>query len=582
MIAALTRRAVLCVALFFAMHPAFGDELFTDIAESSGIDFVHFNGMSGEYYFPEMMGAGVALFDYDNDGDLDIYLVQGHMLGGKPLDEATFRPASALPFTDRLYRNDSSSDGGEAGLRFTDVTEEAGIDAPGYGMGVAVGDIDNDGWADLYVTNYLNNQMWRNNGDGTFSDVTAEAGTDDPRWSVSASFLDYDKDGLLDLYVGNYIKHSYENRRTCRLSNKLVDYCGPLVGSGYKDSLFRNLGDGRFEDVSDETGITKAWGGALGVVSADFDGDSWPDIYVANDGIGNLLWINDGSGGFSNTALLAGVSVNKDGRAEASMGLDAADFDGDGDEDLFMTHLTGETNTLYINDGQGWFDDESIKTGIASDSFPYTGFGAVWIDIDNDGDLDLVAVNGAVAKIDRQVAAGDPFPLRQANQVFLNDNGDGYVEITDGAGGVFELLEVSRGLAAGDIDNDGDVDLLISNNAGPARLLQNQTGSKASWFGLQLVDESGRPTSGARVAWLRDDEVPVWRRSHTDGSYASASDPRLIFGAGPDDGPYNIIVAWPGGDVEAWKDLEQGRYHSIRKGTGRTTELPTPHRQVDL
>ena len=563
---------VLCGGLYCATTVAAGDELFIDVAESSGLDFVHFNGMSGELYFPEMMGSGVALFDYDQDGDLDIYLVQGHMLGGKPLDEATFPPADNSPVNDRLYRNDSSEDG----LRFTDVTEAAGIEAPGYGMGVAVGDINNDGWQDLYVMNYANNQMWRNNGDGTFSDITEDSGTDDSRWSVSGSFVDYDKDGLLDLYVGNYIKHSYENRRTCRLSNKVADYCGPLIGSGYKDSLFRNLGDGSFEDVSDDAGITRAWGGALGVVAADFDGDSWPDIYVANDGIGNLLWINNRKGGFTNTALLAGVSVNKDGRAEASMGLDAADFDGDGDEDLFMTHLTGETNTLYINDGQGWFDDESIGTGIASDSFPYTGFGTMWIDIDNDTDLDLVAVNGAVAIIDAQRAAGDPLPLRQKNQVFVKEGNGAYEEVTDEAGAVFELLEVSRGLAAGDIDNDGDTDVLITNNAGPARLLQNQTASSAGWFGVQLVDGSGEPTTGARVAWLRDGMAPVWRRSHSDGSYASASDPRLIFGAGSDQGPYDIVVSWPDGKAEAWNGLGQGRYHSIHKGDGQNAVLPEP------
>ncbi|UCC13798.1 MAG: VCBS repeat-containing protein [Gammaproteobacteria bacterium] len=277
--------AALCVWWTAQSHA----EIFTDATESTGLDFQHFNGMSGELYFPEMMGSGVALFDYDGDGDLDVYLVQGHMLGGKPVSEATFAPRYGLPLTDRLYRNEL--DTGE--LRFTDVTRASGLRAEGYGMGVAAADYDNDGDVDLYVTNYGSNQLWSNRGDGTFEQVTEKAGVDDGRWSVSAAWVDYDRDGWLDLYVGNYAKHTIESdRRVCRMAKLERDYCGPLKGATDPDSLFRNRGDGTFEDVSESSGIRKAHGGALGVVAADFDGDRWPDIYVANDGVANQLWVN--------------------------------------------------------------------------------------------------------------------------------------------------------------------------------------------------------------------------------------------------------------------------------------------------
>ena len=449
--------------------------MFRDVAATSGLDFVHFNGMSGAHYFPEMMGAGGAVFDYDNDGDLDVYLVQGHMLGkDKTLADALFPPQDERPLLDRLYRNDCQTPAARCEtLRFTDVTEASGLRADGYGMGVAAADIDNDGDIDLYVMNFGANQLWRNNGDGTFSDITASAGVDDPRWSVSASFVDIDADGLLDLYVGNYLKHDNSKQRVCRLAQRFDDYCGPLRGAGETDRLFHNHGNGVFKDISEASGITGAWGGALGISTADFDGDGRIDIYVANDGVANQLWINQGDRSFRDESLLAGVSVNKDGMAEASMGVDAADFDGDGDVDLFMTHLRQETNTLYVNDGQGWFEDRSIAMGLASDSFTYTGFGTAWFDYDNDGWLDLLSVNGAVRKIEALLLADDPYPLHQINQLFENTGSGRYREVTRTAGPAFALSEVSRGAAFGDLDNDGDTDVVVTNNNGPVRLLEN-------------------------------------------------------------------------------------------------------------
>ncbi|MCZ6560797.1 MAG: VCBS repeat-containing protein, partial [Gammaproteobacteria bacterium] len=383
-----------------------GDNPLVDITADSGLDFVHFNGMSGELYYAEMMGSGAALFDYDNDGDLDIYLVQGAMLGvGKEISAATFAPKHQLPLTDRLYRNDSGDDGSDR-IRFTDVTKEAGILASGYGMGVATGDFDNDGHVDLYVSNFGANQLLKNNGDGTFSDVTEHAGVGDPSWSVSSSFVDYDSDGLLDIYVGNYVDFTLAGNKPCRSTTSARDYCSPKVYRPQFDTLYRNLGDGTFAEVSQAAGIHAVTGGALGVVTADFNGDLAVDIYVANDGVPNQLWINDGKGHFSDESYLSGVAVNMDGAPEASMGVAAADFDGDGDIVLVMTHLARETNTLYVNDGSCWFEDRTATAGLESASLPNTVWATVWFDSDNEGWLDLFVATGAVTRNQELVDSG--------------------------------------------------------------------------------------------------------------------------------------------------------------------------------
>ncbi len=532
----------------------------------SGLDFVHFNGMTGAYYFPEMMGSGAAFFDYDGDGDMDAYVVQGHMLNPADALEDALIPPAHDKLVDRLYRNDTEPGGGAV---FTDVTAASGIVAAGYGMGVAAGDYDNDGHVDLYVANYGSNQLWRNLGNGRFEEVTSSAGVDDLRWSVSSAWVDYDHDGDLDLYVGNYVKHSLENRRTCRLSKRELDYCGPLASAGDTDSLFRNDGNGRFTDVSKASGIEAAWGGALGVIAADFDSDGWVDIYVANDGVANQLWMNQRDGTFKNEALIAGVAVNRDGMPEASMGVDAADFDGDGDEDLFMTHLRQETNTLYVNDGSGWFDDDTAVLGVGNPSFQYTGFGTAWFDYDNDGWLDILSVNGAVKKIDALVRAGDPYPLHQRNQLFRNLGEGRYKEVTDDAGPAFAVSLVSRGAAFGDIDDDGDVDVLITNNAGPARLLINVTGQDARWLGLRLMVPGGKRDAYGARAVLEVGDVEMWRRVRADGSYASSNDPRILFGLGDrETNAYRARVVWPDGTEEAFPGLAPGRYHRLEQGGG--------------
>ncbi len=546
-------------------------EIFTDLATSLGIDFVHFNGMSGEYYMIENLGGGGALLDYDNDGDLDVYLVQGNMMGaGKTLADAKFPPRPGEELTDRLYRNDLEAQAdGTMSLRFTDVTKESGIDAPGYGMGVTVGDIDNDSRVDIYVNNFGKNELWRNNGDGTFSDVTDKAGVGDPRLSVSSAFLDYDKDGWLDLYVANYLEFDPEKNRICHAPNGARDYCSPRIYEPQMDRLYRNRGDGTFEDVSIKAGITRAFGTALGVVVADFNGDAWIDIYVANDGMANQLWINQKDGTFRDEGLLSGTAVNMEGAAEASMGVDAADFDGDGDEDLFMTHLLGETNTIYVNNGEGWFEDRTVATGLGSPSKAYTSFGTAWLDYNNDGWLDLMIANGGVNNFLSLVLAADPYPLHQTNQLFLNLGSGRFKEVTHEAGSVFKLSEVSRGLAYGDLDNDGDVDVLLVNNSGPARVLINNVGNKNHWVGLRLLNTRNRDALGARVKVHAQQRAPLGRRVRADGSYASANDSRVLAGLGGSDKLHAVRVHWPSGRVEEWANLRTNRYTTLREGNGK-------------
>ena len=548
--------------------------IFIDAAPAANLDFVYFNGMSGEHYFHEIMGGGAALFDFDNDGDLDVYLVQGRMIGpGLTLDDALFPPPPGTPLTDRLYRNDLEPGAGSASLRFTDVTRASRIEAAGYGMGVTTGDFDNDGWTDLYVTNFGSNQLLRNRGDGTFEDVTAASGADDPRWSVAASFFDFDRDGWLDLYVGNYVDYSLADHKPCPLPSGVLTYCAPGAYRPAGDSLFRNRGDGAFEDVSTASGIGAEPGSGLGAVAADFNGDRWIDLYVANDLMWNRLWINRGDGTFADNALLAGVAVNREGQPEAGMGVDAGDFDGDGDPDIVVSHLEQETNTLYVNDGTGLFRDESASSGLGPPSLPFTAFGIGWVDYDNDSWLDVLALNGAVIGMDALIREGDPYPLRQTDQLFHNLGDGSFADVTAEAGAVFESSEVSRGAAFGDIDNDGDLDVVAVNSNAPTRLLLNQVGQDRSWLGLRLVAHN-RDALGAQVLIHRPGAAPIWRHVHTDGSYASARDPRVLAGLGPGLGAganaavSHVEVRWPDGTGERWADVRAGEYQTLVQGKG--------------
>ncbi|MCB1033379.1 MAG: CRTAC1 family protein [Acidobacteria bacterium] len=543
---------------------------FSEEAVRLGLDFLHFNGMSGEYYFPEITGPGAALLDFDGDGDLDAFLLQGRMLDPRrPLRDATFPPPGESAPTHRLFRNELHRPDGTAGpLRFVDVTAASGVDFVDAGMGVATGDYDGDGRVDLYLANFGSNRLLRNRGDGTFEDVTAKSGADDPRWSVAAAFFDYDGDGWLDLYVANYVDFTVATHKLCRAETGAPDYCGPLSYRPQPDRLLRNRGDGTFEDVTLSSGIHAAFGAALGVVPADFDLDGRMDLYVANDGSANQLWMNRG-GRFTDEALLAGCAVNAAGQPEASMGVDAADFDRDGDEDLFMTHLSGETNTLYVNDGTGNFLDATREASPGQASWSVTGFGTAWLDLDNDGWLDLLVANGAVKVIEAQRQAGDPFPLRQRNQLFRRIPAAGWEELTEAAGPAFEPLEVSRAAAFGDLDDDGDTDVLLLNNSGPARLLINQVGQANPWIGLRLV--TGKPARDALGAWVgihRKAAPTLWRRLRTAGSYAAANDPRILLGLG--DGPEvtGVEVQWPGGRKERFAPVQIGRYQTLAAGTG--------------
>jgi hypothetical protein len=525
--------------------------------------------MSGEFYYPEIMPPGVALFDYDNDGDLDVFVVQGEMLGNKPLSAAKPPPPGTL--TGRLFRNDLSiAADGTRQVHFTDVTAASGIVTLGYSMGVATGDFNNDGCVDLYVTSLGRNQLFRNNCNGTFTDVSKASRTDDDGWSISAAFVDYDRDGWLDLFVGNYLNYSIEANVHCFSLSGSLDYCPPHVYRPHPSHLYHNNRDGTFTDVTASAGMSHEFGPALGVSTADFNGDGWMDIYVANDGLPNQLWINQRDGTFKNTALLSGAALSPEGEAKSSMGIDAGDFDNDGDEDLFITELTGQGDDLYVNDGTGAFEDRSARAGIRLASLPFTGFGAGWFDFDNDGWLDLMTVNGAVTQNIEALARNEPFSLQQRKQVFRNLGNGLFTDVTKQAGAVFETAEVGRGLAFGDIDNDGDIDVLIGNDSGPLRLLVNNVGNRKHWVGLRLAGAAAggkvRDMVGARVAVTRGDGLTVWRRARADGSYASASDPRVLVGLGDSTAPVTVRVIWPDGRREEVKGVAIDRYTTLTEG----------------
>ena len=545
-------------------EPPQAQDWFVDRAKESGIDFVHVNGMSGKFYLAEIMAPGVGLLDFDKDGDLDLYLVQGAGIGG----QGSGVRDSGL--SDRLYRNDLmvASDGTRT-LRFTDITRESGLATAGYGMGVAAGDIDNDGWTDIYLTKYAApNQLFRNNGNGTFTDISRKSGTDQQSWSVSASFADVNRDGWLDLYVANYLQYSLEAVSPCFGASGSPGYCTPDGYPALPDRLYINRHDGTFADVSVKSGITRKLGPGLGVATADFNGDGWIDIYVANDGQENQLWMNRRDGSFEDAALLSGVALPVTGKAEASMGVDAGDADDDGDEDLFMTELSGEGSNLFVNDGSGSFEDRSTPSGVGPASIALTGFGTAWIDFDNDGRLDLLSVNGTVQIIESLRQLRDPFPLHQRKLLFRNVDGGRFEDVSARAGAAFASSEVGRGAAFGDIDNDGDVDVLVGNNNGPARLLLNQLPGR-HWIGLRLAGPNGRDMLGARAEIARKGAPSLWRRARADGSYASANDPRIVAGLGDSTESPSVRVTWPDGTVETWTSVAIDRYTTLTQGSGK-------------
>ncbi|MHC5115060.1 MAG: CRTAC1 family protein [Planctomycetota bacterium] len=524
---------------------------FDEVTGSSGLAFVHDAGLDDSYFMPQIVGAGAALLDYDGDGDLDAYLVNG-----------AYRDGSEAAPRNRLFRQDD-------GLRFTDVTEEAGVGDEGFGMGVAVGDYDNDGDPDLYLTNYGPDALYRNDGDGTFTDVTAAAGIAEDRWGSSAAFLDYDRDGFLDLYVVNYLH--YPDPKVCADDAGRPEYCGPKASPGVPDMLLHNEGDGTFRDVSADAGIAEVSGKGLGVICEDLDRDGHIDIYVANDGEANQLWMNDGDGTFTESAMVLGAALNMFAATEASMGVTAADVDDDGDLDLFMTHLARESNTLYRNDGTGSFDDVTAASGLGAASRRYTGFGTAFLDFENDGSMDVAIANGRVTRATPRTPGEDPLaPYAEPNLLFVNDGSGKFTDVSDRAGAFCEASEVSRGLAVGDLDDDGGVDVLVTNCQGPARLFRNTTPDRGHWLIIRAVDPAlRRDAYGARIVVTAGGRARH-RTVNAGYSYASSCDPRAHFGLGDAATVDSIEVHWPDGLVESFPGGAADRLITLERGKGRS------------
>ena len=533
---------------------------FVDVTDQVGIDFVHVNGASGEKYAVETMCAGCGLLDYDGDGDLDVYLVNGAALPGFEEDEAP---------VNRLYRNDGSA----SGWAFFDVTVASGAGDPGYGMGCSAGDYDNDGNLDLYVTNFGSNALYQNRGDGTFRDVTQEAGVGGDRWSSSSVFVDYDRDGDLDLYVVNYVDFRLEDNRFCDLRNLGIRaYCHPDVYPGAPDALYRNDGGGAFRDVTQEAGVYRPGGRGLGVVCTDYDRDGDLDIYVANDSMENYLFANLGDGTFEELGLMSGAAFNEMGHTEAGMGVDCADVDGNGALDIVIGHLDSETSTVYLNNGDGTFSDMTSASGVGGSTLMDVTFGLVCLDADNDGDVDFFAANGHV--VDNIDLVSDLVPYKQPNKLFENTGGR-FVDASDRFGPGLAIRKASRGLAAGDIDSDGDIDLLVNNVADRPTLLRNDGGNQSNWLTVKLVGGRGsgvrgqgwsnRDGIGARVIVVSGGLRQV-KEARSACSYQSASDLRVHFGLGQGQRVDMLEVRWPSGRVDQMQGVAPNRVLTIREG----------------
>jgi hypothetical protein len=523
---------------------------FTEVTALASVDFRHESSRSERCRYPEIMGAGVGLFDCDQDGDLDIYFVNGNRLGGE----------ASPDITNRLYRNDGD-------WRFVDVTRAAGVGDPGFGQGCCAGDYDQDGDLDLYVSNLGPNVLYRNRGDGTFEDVARAAGVADPGWGQSSCFFDYDADGRLDLYVQNYLTYTGDDPEvfTWVGNTKVVDYASPLGFRGQADRLYRNRGDGTFEDVTEAAGILRPDGKGMGLACVDLDGDRFVDIFVANDTAENFLFWGSAGGRFEEDGLAAGVAFNDSGIPEASMGVDIGDYDGDGRLDLIVPCLRNQVFTLYRNQGR-LFADSSVEAGLAPATSASTGFNANFIDYDADGDLDLFFTAGGVRR--NELAALDASYNERyglPDILVANDGKGRYEDVSHHAGPYFRERFIGRGSAVGDIDQDGDTDIVVSNLADRAVLLRNDTRG-GHWVSFALVDARGRRqplgtdvrvTAGGRVQR---------KVQHPGISYVSQSDFRLHFGLGPAETVERLDILWPGGRGESHEGLAADRFWTLEEG----------------
>ena len=541
-----TQFSLLILLIFFANDVGAQSPVkFTNITEQAGVHFRHEDGRSYKKYFPETLGSGVALFDYDNDDDLDLYFVNGANLDSSK--------EGNLPATNHLYQN--NGDG-----TFVDVTAESGIGERGYGAGVCVADYDNDGWPDLYVTNFGANVLYRNNGDGTFSDVTQQAGVDCSDWSTGCAFADVDGDGDLDLYVANYVRFSVETHTPCRVKGILV-YCSPRTYDGVRDVFFRNNGDGTFTEDTHNAGFGQIAARGLGVIFGDYDNDGDSDLYVANDADQNFLYRNDGRGYFEEVSQIAGVGFSEHGLVENGMGVDFGDYDNDGLPDLVVTNFQHQTNTIYHNDGDGFFTDVSYPSGTGELSLPYLAWGINLFDFDNDGWFDFFVANGHIHDNVHLIDTSTTYT--QMNHLFQNNRDGTFTDVAEPT-----PTKSSRGSAVGDIDNDGDLDLVISNVGETPDILRNDSGNLSGrWLNVKLIGSA----IGSRVTVITE-VLRQMREVRSGSSYLSQSDFRLHFGLGKHE-KADIEVRWASGKVERFEGIKTNSFVKIIEGEGRPQHI---------
>ncbi len=526
---------------------------YTDVRESAKITFQQDSTQTDEKYYLETMGTGVGWIDYDQDGLMDLFFVQSAATD-------VYKPPH--PLRSALYHN--NGDG-----TFTDVTEKAGVGGEGhYGQGVAVGDFDNDGFPDMYVTGYGRALLYRNNGNGTFTDVTAKAGlADEGQWSTSAGWFDYDKDGWLDLFVTNYIEWSPRNNLWCGEHRPgYRSYCHPGNYKGERIKLYHNNHDGTFTDVSDASGVGKPEAKGMGVVLADFNNDGLPDIAVANDSWPNFLFINRHNGTFEDVSLVSGLAASEDGRYEAGMGIDAADVDGDGWMDVYITHLDFELNRLYRNSQNGSFTDETFRSGIGNKAVLMSGVAMKFLDYDNDGWNDILQANGSM--LDNVALYHGEVSYKEPLLMYRNLGKSQFEKVSESLGPDFMRPIVGRGLATADYDNDGDIDIVTNNRGDYPSLLRNDGGNVNHWLTVQLIGtKSNRDGTGASLKLTSEGFVHV-EQAKGGGSYMSASDPRIHFGLGKRTKIESLEISWPSGQVDRLTNLSPDQIIAVKEGPG--------------